>query len=31
TAFATVLIAIAKSDAVRTAISELVTKALHVS
>ncbi|MFP1704003.1 DUF4244 domain-containing protein [Gardnerella vaginalis] len=31
TAFATVLIAIAKSDAARTAISELVTKALHVS
>lgn len=31
TAFATVLIAIAKSDAVQTAISELVKRALHVS
>ena len=31
TAFATVLIAIAKSDAVHTAIGELVKRALHVS
>ncbi|MDZ7544211.1 hypothetical protein CG392_04420 [Gardnerella vaginalis] len=31
TAFATVLIAIAKSDAVQTAIGELVKRALHVS